>query len=77
MDEFALWDIQLSDADAARIYNNGTPTDLTQDPTEPNLRLYYAFEAGTGTALGDSSGAGNSGTIVNGTPDNWDSPGAN
>jgi hypothetical protein len=59
-DEFAIFNIELSAADALSIYGIGQPTDLTN--LSPSA--WYRFEEGSGTTALDSAGS-NNGTIEN------------
>jgi len=45
------------------LYNSGTPYDLS---SISNLVGYWEMNEGTGTSIADSSGTGNTGTLVNG-----------
>jgi len=81
-DEVAVWNVELSAGAISEIYNNGGPTDLTQDGTlyqdSAALQLYWRFEEGTGLATQDSSGNGHGGTLSSGDPiTSWGAPGAN
>ena len=49
-------------ADISKLYNGGNPVDVSNIP---NLVGYYKFEEGSGTTTLDSSGTGNTGTLVN------------
>ena len=69
IDEVAAWNVAL-DADAVlKIYNSGTPIDLTINDgnydNSSNLQAYWRFEQGTGTSAIDSSGNSNTGTLTN------------
>jgi hypothetical protein len=68
-DEFAIFNTELSSADALAIYNGGAPTDLT--PLNPIA--WYRFEEGSGTTALDSAGS-NNGTIENGAIYSTDIP---
>jgi hypothetical protein len=75
-DEVGLWDVELSAAEIAEIFNGGIPTDLTMDGSfytgAANLQLYWRFEEGTGLTTVDSSGNGHNGTLVAGdSVDSW------
>ena len=68
IDEVAAWNVAL-DADAVlKIYNSGTPIDLTINDgnydNSSNLQAYWRFEQGTGNAI-DSTGNGHTGTLTN------------
>jgi hypothetical protein len=76
MDEVALWDVELTAAEIAEIFNGGAPVDLTQNgSTYANagrLQLYWRFEEGAGLQTGDVSGNGHGGTLVAGDAvDSW------
>jgi len=69
-DEFAIYDSELSAADALAIYGTGQPTDLTSlSPV-----AWYRFEEGSGTTAIDSGTGGNNGTIENGATYSTDVP---
>ena len=68
-DEFAIYDSELSAADALAIYGTGQPTDLTN--LSPSA--WYRFEEGSGTTALDSAGS-NNGTIENGAIYSTDIP---
>ena len=68
IDEVAAWNVAL-DADAVlKIYNDGTPIDLSGDDGDydnsSSLLVYWRFEEGTGNAI-DSTGNGHTGTLTN------------
>jgi hypothetical protein len=56
---------------ATTLYNGGTPGNLTG---MANLKAWYQFNEGSGTSIADSSGTGNTGTLVNGAAFNTDTP---
>jgi hypothetical protein len=76
IDDVALWDAQLSDADVTKIYNSGVPIDLTlkasydTDRTS-NLKGYWRFETGSGSTAVDSSGNSHDGTLTNMESGDW------
>ena len=81
-DEIAIWNEELSAGAVSEIYNNGGPTDLTQDGTiyqsASALQLYWRFQEGTGLTTQDSSGHGHGGTLSAGDAiTSWGAPGAN
>tara|TARA_Y100001951_G_C11259779_1_gene251780 strand:+ start:432 stop:1208 length:777 start_codon:yes stop_codon:yes gene_type:complete len=74
MDEVAIWNATLSDADITAIYNSGAPTDLSlaasydTDRTS-NLIHWWRMgdnDGGTGTTITDQGSGGNDGTLING-----------
>ena len=76
IDEVAIWDAALSDADVLSIYNLGVPNDLTDAESYDTDRTgglvgYWRFEEGTGTSLADSSTNSNTGTLNNSDDDEW------
>jgi|6_EtaG_2_1085325.scaffolds.fasta_scaffold62484_2 hypothetical protein len=76
IDEVAVWDVALSAADALLLYNDGTPSDLTQSASYDTDRTddligYWRFTEGTGTSIADSSTNSNTGTITSGEEDEW------
>jgi len=56
---------------ATTLYNGGTPGNLTG---MSGLKAWYQFNEGSGTSITDSSGTGNTGTLVNGAAFNTDTP---
>jgi len=56
---------------ASTLYNGGTPGNLNG---MSNLVSWYQFNEGSGTSIADSSGTGNTGTLVNGAAFNTDTP---
>ena len=76
IDEVAIWDVSLSSEDALALYNNGTPSNLTQSASYDTDRTddligYWRFLEGTGTSIADSSTNSNTGTITSGEGDEW------
>ena len=69
-DEFAIFNTELSAADALAIYGLGQPTDLT----DLSPVAWYRFEEGSGTTAIDSGTGGNNGTIENGATYSTDVP---
>ena len=71
VNDFAVWSSILTAAEAAAIYNGGTPIDLTTDSgdyvSSGDLVGYWKFEENTGTTVADSSTNSNDGSLVNGT----------
>ena len=72
MDEVAIWNATLSDADITAIYNSGVPTDLSlassydTDRTS-NLTHWWRMEEGSGTSVVNTANSGtNDGTLTNG-----------
>ena len=60
-DEFAIFNTELSSADALAIYGLGQPTDLV----DLSPVAWYRFEEGSGTTAIDSGTGGNNGTLEN------------
>ena len=60
IDQVAIFTSVVS---ASTLYNSGTPYDLS---SVSNLVGYWEMNEGTGTSIADSSGTGNTGTLVNG-----------
>jgi|TARA_R110000824_G_scaffold31328_4_gene102064 hypothetical protein len=50
LDEFAVWDKYLTDADCIEIYNSGTPNDLSTLSMAANLQHWWRMGDPTGTA---------------------------
>ena len=73
IDEVALWDTALSGDDIVKIYNSGTPTDLTNataydSDKSSDLAGYWKFSEGTGTTTYDETSNDNDGTLINSPP---------
>ena len=64
IDEFAIFSRAKTNAEILSIYNGGKPSNLVG---ESDLVGYWRNEEGSGTTIGDQSGQGNSGTLINGT----------
>ena len=65
IDEFGVWDVPLSAADIAILYNSGTGS-VCSSVSSSNLALYYNMESGPGSSsVPDRSGNGNTGTLTN------------
>jgi hypothetical protein len=66
IDEFSLFNIELSSAQVTAIYNSGTPTDLS---AHTGLQGYWRMGDPTGTpsfpTIADNSGNNNNGTMTN------------
>ena len=60
IDQVAIFTSVVS---ASTLYNSGTPYDLS---SISNLVGYWEMNEGSGTSVADSSGTGNTGTLVNG-----------
>jgi hypothetical protein len=75
MDEVALWDVDLTAAEVAEIFNGGIPTDLTQNGSSytnaANLQVYWRFEEGVDLITADVSGNGHGGLLIDGNIDSW------
>ena len=69
-DEFAIFNTELSSADALTIYGVGQPTDLI----DLSPLAWYRFEEGMGTTATDSGSGGNNGTLINGVAYSTDVP---
>lgn len=69
IDELSIWDDVLSDAEAAEVYNNGTPTNLSTHSNVTYLigwwRMGDGTEQGTGSTVYDMSSNSNNGTLNN------------
>ena len=59
IDEVALFDYKLTQANVTSIYNSGVPGDITS----LNPITWYRFEEGSGTTAIDAGSGGNNGTI--------------
>ena len=70
IDETAIWDTALTDAQITDIYNSGLPNDLSS----LSPLLWYRFEEGSGTTATDSGSGGNDGTLTNGVAYSTDVP---
>ena len=70
MDEVALWNVELTSAAVAEVFNGGIPTDLTQNGSSytaaASLQLYWRFEEGAGLTTTDVSGHGHDGLLIAG-----------
>jgi hypothetical protein len=76
LDEVALWNVELTAAAVAEIFNGGIPTDLRQNwssyTNAADLQLYWTFEEGTGLTTTDLSGNGHAGILIAGdSADSW------
>ena len=71
IDEFAIFGRAKTAAEILSIYNGGKPSNLVG---EVGLVGYWRNEEGSGTTIGDQSGQGNSGTLINGTKFSTDVP---
>ena len=67
--DFAMFSNYLDAANAAAIYNSGTPINLSEDDGDydesSNLVVYYKLNEAEGTSAVDSAGS-NNGTLTNG-----------
>ena len=70
MDEISVFDEVVS---ISTLYNEGKPKDVEFSDLD-GLIGYYRFTEGTGTSIGDESGNGNTGTLVNGASFNDTTP---
>ncbi len=71
LDEVAIWDVELTDAEAKAIYISGFPGDLNQHTQSVQLVAWYTFEGDTFPAITDQSDVGNS---IDGTMTNFSGP---
>ena len=75
--DIAMWDTVLTVADVLKIYNSGTPTDLTLGGSYStvgnvnNLKGYWTLEEGSGTFVNDSSTSREHGTLIASDDDEW------
>ena len=79
IDDVACFDVKLSDAAVAAMYNSGVPTDLTSNSGDytnsGDLTGYWKFDETSGTSIADSSTNSNNLTLVNSpTFDTGDAP---
>ena len=79
IDDVACFDVKLSDAAVAAMYNSGAPTDLTSNSGDytnsGDLTGYWKFDETSGTSIADSSTNSNNLTLVNSpTFDTGDAP---
>jgi len=65
IDEFAIFDSELSSSDATDIYNSGVPASLTSYSPVGWWRM-GDNDSGTGTTITDQGSGGNDGTLTNG-----------
>ena len=56
MDEFSTWKKTLTASEVTELYNNGSPSDLTQHSAATDLQRWFRFgdTTGDGTAIKDS-----------------------
>ena len=75
--QFAVFNTHVSAANAAAMYNSGSPIDLTSDQGDydksGNLVSFYKMDEGTGTNAADSAGSNNA-TLTNGPTWATDTP---
>ena len=66
IDEVAVWNESLSNAEILALYNNGAGRDATINgggySSKDNLKGYWKFNEGTGSTVYDASGNGKNGT---------------
>jgi len=78
IDDFAIFDGELTTSHCAAIYNLGKPFDLNYNRGDYNvsgdLEGYWRMNDGSGTTVVDSSGEGNNATITNGAVFSTDTP---
>ena len=65
IDEFAIFDSELSSSDATDIYNSGVPNDISSFNPVGWWRM-GDNDGGTGTTVTDQGSGGNNGTLTNG-----------
>jgi len=65
IDEFAIFNSELSSSDVTAIYNSGVPADLTSYSPVGWWRM-GDNDGGTGTTITDQGSGGNNGTLTNG-----------
>jgi hypothetical protein len=67
IDEVAIWNDALTDAEVTALYNSGSGLSASSNSgnytSSENLQAYWNFNAGTGTTLTDQTANGNNGTI--------------
>ena len=71
IDEVSIFNAALDGTAISAIWNNGTPTDLSEDG---NLVGYWRMEEGTGTTVADGSSNSNTGTLTNSPAWSSDTP---
>ncbi len=71
INDVAVFDDVLTEAEAIAIYNEGTPKD---ESSHSGLVGYWKFEENEGTSVADSSSNSNVATLVNGTAFDSDTP---
>lgn len=71
LDEVAVFNETKSQAEVRTIYNEGIPTDLTE---ESGLIGYWRMEEGSGSTVADSSSNSNTATLTNGAAFNSSVP---
>jgi len=72
IDEFSVFNSELSQSDVTAIYNGGVPNNLNNLSTPP--LSWWRFQEGSGIIASDSGSGGNNGTLVNGTTFSTDVP---
>jgi len=73
LDEFAIWDVTLSQAEIDSLYNQGEAVDLTKPfnnyQSQDNLKLWWRCgddgDSNTTDGIQDASGNGHTGTMTN------------
>jgi hypothetical protein len=73
IDEFALFNSELSSSDVTDIYNSGVPASLTSYSPVGWWRM-GDDDGGTGTTITDQGSGGNDGTLTNGPTFSTDIP---
>jgi hypothetical protein len=78
IDEVAIWNDALTDAEITALYNSGSSLDASTNSgnyiSSANLKGYWKFNEGAGTSVFDASGNGNDGIIYGADWDTTDSP---
>jgi hypothetical protein len=77
LDDWALWNVALSETAIRDIYNSGVPTDLLEPngnyTNQGDLVAYYKLNEGSGTTATDETG-GSNGTVSGGATYITDTP---
>ena len=78
LDEAAVWDVALTEANLIAIYNAGVSANLNVDSgnydKSGDLQGWWRFEELSGTSIADSSTNSNTATLMNGTAFSTDVP---
>jgi len=65
LDDLRLYSTELTTGDISALYNNGVGTESESGSLGTDLIAHWKFDEGTGITTADSSGNGNTGTLVN------------